>query len=175
MTTTLHIPTLETERLILGGFAIDHLEAFTAFSVTDRSIYLGGPADGIRDAWDSCLMHVGQWAVRGFGTFWVREAATGTPVGRVGIWYPITFDEPELSWVVYEDFEGKGYAAEAARAARNWAATEKGLGPLVSLIAPENTRSVVLAEKLGCVAEGEHTYPSGAKVTAYRHPTPEAL
>ena len=168
----MHVPTLATERLTLGAFTMAHFEAFAAFCATDRSVFLGGPTTEPRDAWDSCMIHNGQWAGRGYGALWATETATGKPAGRFSIWHPINFDEPELSWCVFDGFEGHGLAAEGARAMRDWTFAEKGIGPLRSLVAPENDRSVALALRLGCVEEGRQSYKSGAEVIRFRHPDP---
>ncbi|NDU99661.1 GNAT family N-acetyltransferase [Pseudoroseicyclus tamaricis] len=167
-------PVLQSERLTLGPVSMAHVEAFTAFAASERSRHLGGPSDNPRDAWDSCLIHAGQWAVRGYGTFWLTETATGRPAGRVGLWHPVTMAEPELSWVIFDGFEGRGYAEEAARTIRVWAWEEKGLGPLHSDIAPGNARSLALAERLGAVLEGTMHTDSGKEVQVWRHPAAEA-
>lgn len=166
------IPVLQTARLTLGPFSMGHFEAFAAFAETPRSVFLGGPTTDRRDAWDSCMIHLGHWQARGYGAFFATETATGKPAGRISIWHPITLDEPELSWVVFDGFEGKGFAAEGARAVRDWAAAQV-LAPLMSLVAPENGASVRLAQRLGCTEEGRHTYPSGAEVIRFRHPLGE--
>ena len=44
---------------------------------------------------------------------------------------------------------GRGYATEAAAAARDWALANVRPGRLISLIHPENARSKRVAEKLG--------------------------
>lgn len=164
------IPTLTTDRLTLGPFSMAQYEAFHAFCATDRSRFLGGPTTDPRESWDSCMQGLGQWIARGYGAFFLTETATGTPVGRVALRHPVDLEEPELAWVVYDAFEGKGLAHEAVLAVREFAYGTLGFGPLMSLIAPENARSLALAKKLDCVAESEKTYPSGASVTVYRHP-----
>ena len=165
-----HIPVLTTERLSLGGFTMAHFEAFGEFVQSDRSIPLGGPSDDPRDAWESCMLHCGQWQARGYGGFWASEVATGRPVGRFSLWHPVWLDAPELSWVIYaaED-EGKGFATEGAEAVRDWAARE-GLPQLYSLIAKDNTRSAALARRLGCTPDGEHRYDHGKTVDRWLHP-----
>lgn len=163
------IPTLTTERLTLGPFTMAHYEAFAAFASGERSTHLGGPSTDPRDAWDSCMIHLGHWAARGYGGFFATETATGAPAGRIAIWHPITLDEPELSWVIFDGYEGRGLAAEGAIAVRDWAARQ-GLPALASYIASDNDRSISLARKLGCVKEGQHTYPSGKTVDVWRHP-----
>lgn len=166
------IPTLTTDRLTLGPFSMAHFEAFAAFSKTDRARFLGGPSDNPRHAWDSCMIHLGQWQARGYGAFFATETATGKPAGRFSVWHPISIDEPELSWVTYTDFAGQGLAKEGATAVRDWAYATRGLRPLMSLIDPHNAPSIALARSLGCTREGEHTYAKGDTVDRYRHPGP---
>ena len=163
------IPTLTTERMTLGPFDMDHYAAFQAFSASPRSVHLGGPSTDPRDSWASCMMHLGHWIARGYGGFFATETASGQPVGRFAIWHPAWLDEPELSWTVYDGYEGRGFAAEGARAVRDWA-RQQGLGPLMSLIAADNTRSARLAERLGARREGEHRYDSGKTAQIWRHP-----
>ena len=169
----LHPPTLTTARLTLGPLTMPHFDAFKAFAATDRSVFMGGPTTDAREVWDSCVAHAGQWQMRGYGGFFVSETATGTPVGRVSLRHPIDLDEPELSWVVYEGFEGKGHAAEAVLAVRDFARTTLALPPLMSLIAPENTRSIALARRLGCVDEGPARTGGTGTVHRWRHPVSE--
>ncbi len=93
-------PTLYSDRLTLGPVRDDHADAFMDFCTTDAARFIGGPTDR-EDAWVGVAMQAGQWTLRGYGTFWVSETATGTPVGRVGIFHPGWRSEPELSWVIY--------------------------------------------------------------------------
>ncbi len=164
-------PVLQTERLTLGPATMAHYEAFVGFVRSERSRFMGGPGgEASRDeAWESVTIHAGQWTLRGYGTFWLSERATGAPVGRVGVWHPTWIPEPELSWVVFEGHAGRGYAVEAARAARDFAAG-KGLGPLWSLIDPENAASEGVARRLGARVEGTHAYRSGKVANVWRHP-----
>ena len=167
------IPTLTTDRLTLGPFTLAHYEAFRDFSATDRAAPLGGPSTDPRDAWASCMIHLGHWQARGYGGFFATETATGRPAGRISLWHPVWLDEPELSWIVFDGFEGAGYAAEGARAVRDWAAAQ-GLPALHSLIDGANTRSLALAERLGARREGDHTYDHGKTVQKWRHPLGDA-
>ena len=57
--------------------------------------------------------------------------------------------EVELGWALRRDVWGAGYATEAAAAARDWALSEIRPRRLISLIHPENERSMRVATKLG--------------------------
>ena len=164
------IPTLTTDRLTLGPFNMAQYDAFHAFCATDRSHFLGGPTTDPRESWDSCMQGLGQWVARGYGAFFMTETASGKPVGRTALRHPIDLDEPELAWLVYASYEGGGWAQEAVLAVRDYAYKVLGMGPLMSLIAPENTRSVALAERIGCTPERDFSAPGEAPVTIYRHP-----
>lgn len=158
-------PTLTAGDLTLGPVSMAHFEAFAAFVASDHSAFMGGPGDR-RDAWESCATHAGQWALRGYGTYWVE--LDGAPAGRVGIWHPDWLEEPELSWVVYAPFTGRGIAQRAAARARDaWGAA--GGKPLMSLIDPANLPSEAVARRLGARPEGEHRYGHGKIVTRWRH------
>jgi RimJ/RimL family protein N-acetyltransferase len=64
--------------------------------------------------------------------------------------------------------------AEAAACARDHAFGVLGWKTAVSYIAPANTRSIRLAERLGAVRDPQAPrFPGEAEVLVYRHPTPE--
>ncbi|RVT85809.1 N-acetyltransferase [Rhodobacteraceae bacterium CCMM004] len=167
-------PTLTTERLSLGPCAEAHLDAFTAFVATEASRFLGGPSEDPTDAWWSCAAHAGQWTLRGYGTFWLTDRVTGAPVGRVGPWHPGWAAEPDMSWVVYPAFEGRGLAHEAARAVLDWAARERGLTALASFVNPDNARSLALARRLGAREERRSVSRDGETAIVFRHGRAEA-
>ncbi|MGQ0611647.1 MAG: GNAT family N-acetyltransferase [Paracoccaceae bacterium] len=161
-------PVLTTARLTLGPASAAHAEAFIAFCATEDSRFIGGPAER-RDAWEGAAIGAGLWALRGYGPFWV--SAGGVPVGRVGAYFPDWREEPELAWVIYPAHQGRGYATEAARAARDWAGRVLGLPALVSLIDTGNAASIRVAEKLGARLEGPHQPNGGKPVMRWRHPS----
>ncbi|MCX8508754.1 MAG: GNAT family N-acetyltransferase [Rhodobacteraceae bacterium] len=172
MTLPFPIPVLQTERLILRAPRESDLEAMVAFSASDRTVFLGGPQDRVQ-TWRGLLANIGHWALRGYG-FWSVDTRGGDFVGRVGVICHDGWPEPELAWHLFDGFEGKGYAAEAALAAREHAYGELNMGPLISMIAPANVRSIALAERLG--ARFERADPGRVKpFHVYRHPKPEAL
>ncbi len=163
------LPTLTTEHLVLGPADMADVDAFGAFCKTDRSVWFGGPTDDPRDAWDSCAQGMGQWLIRGYGAFFARLRSDDAPVGRFALRHPIDLQEPELSYVVYDSYEGRGFATEAALAVREFARDTLGLPPLMSLIARANTRSIALAERLGCT--NERVFETGENaVDLWRHP-----
>jgi RimJ/RimL family protein N-acetyltransferase len=80
------------------------------------------------------------------------------------------FAQPELGWAFAREHWGCGYATEAALAVRQWTRAERGLGRLISLIAPANARSQQLARRLGCTPyETVELFDNGAHVL-WEHP-----
>ncbi len=77
--------------------------------------------------------------------------------------------EPELSWSLFPGQTGRGYATEAAMAARRWAYETFDIPPLMSLVHPDNIASKAVAKRLGAVIE-EETVLHGAPRHMYRHP-----
>ncbi len=145
------IPTLETERLLLRPFRTDDLDAYAAMCADPEVMrYIGNRSVLSReDAWRQMAMFIGHWQLRGFGTWAVEERASGALVGRVGLHFPEGWPERELGWTLTRPFWGRGFALEAARAALTHAFETLGWPRVISLIDPDNLRSIRLAQRLG--------------------------
>ncbi|WP_209313560.1 GNAT family N-acetyltransferase [Jannaschia formosa] len=163
------ISVLTTERLTMRAPRLDDFEALAAFYASPRSRFVGGPLT--RElAWRALAQEAGHWQLRGYGR-WLVEAA-GTPVGLVGLWFPEGFPERELGWDLFDGQEGKGYATEAARAARRHAYETLGWTTLISLIADGNAASEGVARRLGARPDGRFTHARFGAATVWRHPAP---
>ena len=169
MSLTLDIPRITTERLILRGPEERDFEAFAAFGASERSRFVGGPYPRFR-SWGAFLGTFGHWALRGFGMWMLECRDTGATAGRIGMIDHDGWPEPELGWNIYDGFEGRGLAFEGARAARTHAARHLGRDSVISCIAPANTRSARLAERLGAWPERDGTLLD-TPVTIWRHPS----
>ena len=135
----------------------------------DRTRFLGGPSD-INATWRLFLADIGHWSLRGYGLFSIDLTATGDVVGRAGVIFHHHNDEPELAWHLFQGFEGRGYATEAALAARDWYYATTGNGPLMSWINVANFASQSVARRLGATVERPHTTKSGHVGEIWRHP-----
>jgi RimJ/RimL family protein N-acetyltransferase len=148
------IPTLTTNRLILRSFRTSDWDAYAAMNA-DPAVrqWLGGNLLGREQAWAQMESALGQWALRGYGTFAVE--VDGGFAGRVGLLHPADWPEPELAWTLASRFWGRGLATEAAAEVRRWAFDKLRGEHLVSYILPENLRSQRVAEKLGAVRNSQ--------------------
>jgi RimJ/RimL family protein N-acetyltransferase len=138
-------PRLETDNLILRGPEMADVEAFIAFSADEARSIGFGYIPQRDEAWRWFALNIGHWHIHGYGYLTIEDKVTGKPAGICGIWNPEGWPEPELGWVVYEGYEGKGIAYEAALAARAWAYSDLGFTTMTSNIVPSNTRSIALA------------------------------
>lgn len=145
-------PTLSTARLTLRMPRLDDFEPRASFYASDRSVHEGGPLPRAA-AWRIWASEVGQWPLMGYGPFTVEDRATGAYVGEVGIYHAAEYPAPELGWFVAPEAEGKGYAAEAARAVMGWAHDTLGWTRITNIIEPANTRSIALGLRLGGVID----------------------
>ncbi len=162
---------LETERTHLRRPGANDVAAWMTFFRSERARFHGGGphvTDGV--AWRAFAAFAGHWELRAFGPFVVVGKDGGEPVGLVGPWFPAGWPERELTWSIWSpEFEGRGYAFEAARAVRDHVFTDLLWTTAVSYIDPGNDRSVALAERLFCRRDTEAAKPEGDDVLVYRH------
>jgi RimJ/RimL family protein N-acetyltransferase len=145
------IPELVTERLLLRGLELSDFDAYAAICA-DPEVrrYLGDGRPLERPAaWREIALLLGHWGLRGFGQWAVVERQTGELVGRAGLWEPEGWPGLEVGWVLGRRWWGRGFATEAARAAMDHAFGSLDARRVISLIHPENGRSIRVAERLG--------------------------
>ncbi len=145
-----------------------------AFYATDASKFVGGPKRP-DETWRTVAMLLGHWVMRGYGFWAVEEKATGAYVGHVGLWNPMDWPEREIGWTLMPDATGKGYATEAAMAARAHAYDVLGWDTAISLIGNDNSASMAVATRLGAVFEKTFAHPQFGDCQIWRHPAPAAL
>lgn len=142
---------LETQRLLLRSFHEGDLDAYASMHADPEVMrYLG---DGVplsrEDAWRSMAVMAGHWTLRGFGMWAVEEKSTGALIGRVGLYEPEGWPGQEVGWTLAREHWGRGYAFEAAEASLDHAFHTLQWPRAISLIDPDNQRSIRLAERLG--------------------------
>lgn len=166
---SLTIPVIQTERLVLREPREADFPAMLAFNDSPRSGYVGGGGDR-QKVWRNLIANIGHWVLRGYG-FYSVDTKAGDFIGRVGVIYHDGWDEPELAWHLFDGFEGKGYASEAALAARADYHARITRQPPISYIDVTNTRSEALAKRLGATIERTLNDDKGHH-HVYRHPAP---
>lgn len=155
---------LETERLRLRlPVAEDAAAAAELLADPEVMRFLGGATVPPEDVGKVVEKWRQRWETNGMGPFMIERREDGRFLGRAGIlvwdartWTHALADagenaQPELGWALVRAAWGHGYATEAARAVRDWARTERAVGRLISLIAPDNVASQRVAQRLGAV------------------------
>ncbi len=151
--------TLETERLLLRMFREEDLDDYAViFGDPEVSRYLGNGEPLSRfAAWWSLAAIVGHWQLRGYGMWAVEERKSGVLLGRIGFLNPEGWPGFEIGWALKPAYWGLGYATEGAKAALNYGFSELGKEHIISLIYPDNIRSIQVAKRLGEQLEGKTT------------------
>jgi RimJ/RimL family protein N-acetyltransferase len=164
------IPVVETPRLVLRAFRLSDLDAYAAMCADEevmRHIGSGG-AVGRDVAWRHLALFLGSWSLVGHGMWAIERRADGLLIGRAGFLDPEGWPGCELGWLLARDAWGQGYAFEASHAAREFGRRELSLDDLISLIRPDNSRSIALAERLGARDTGPIDF-MGQSARLYRH------
>ena len=164
---------IETERLVLREPQLEDVDDLLELVADDEVMrWIGGEAKDRAATVEHVERWIARWRQNGVGQFVVL--LDGRAIGRVGLlvwdartWETSTYEdagehaETELGWALARAHWGHGYATEAARAVRDWAYAERGVERLISLIAPDNARSIRVAEKLGATPEQMIASPHG--------------
>ncbi|MEZ8140581.1 GNAT family N-acetyltransferase [Enterovibrio norvegicus FF-33] len=87
------------------------------------------------------------------GLFAVEEKQSGLPIGICGLIKRDSLDDIDLGYGFFPEYEGKGYAAEAAQAMIELATNTLKLSKIVAITHPHNVRSLALLGRLGFVLE----------------------
>jgi RimJ/RimL family protein N-acetyltransferase len=168
------IPVLETERLCLRAWRDADIDAYADFCGSEATAkYVGGVCSR-DDAWRRMAMLLGHWSLRGYGPWVIEDKASGQFAGYSGPWNPHGWPEPEIMWGLAANAQGRGFATEAARRARDFAYSELGWRSAISCIVNENLPSQRVAARLGATLE-KTAEIRGYAVGIYRHPGPNNL
>lgn len=153
--TSFEIPTVTTDRLRLRAFRASDLDAYSAMQANPEVMryMVMGRTSTAPEVWRTMLMSFGSWGLRGYGMWACEKIDGGVFVGSVGMFEPLDWPEPEISYSLDRPFWGQGFATEAARAARDWLFAHFPLKRAASFIRPANLASKRVVERLGAVCE----------------------
>jgi len=149
------INSVETRRLLLRVPEPADAEALMGILwdpevVERKQVTLREPPGGLDLALKNTRDMLQQWELRGYGQWSVVEKATGQVIGCVGFYHPQKpWPGVDLGWAVHRSRWGHGFATEAATAALGWVWEYTQIDRIVSLIAPDDLRSIRIATKIG--------------------------
>jgi RimJ/RimL family protein N-acetyltransferase len=152
---TLPNNSVETARLLLRLPELADAEALMGILwdpdvVAQKQVTLTEAPGGLDLALKNTNGMLRQWELRGYGQWSVIEKATGRVIGIVGFYNPErSWPGVDLGWVLHRSRWGHGLATEAAAAAVEWIWKYTEIDRVVSLIAPDDLRSIRIATKIG--------------------------
>jgi len=149
---------IETERLILRKPDAACVECLIEFYLSERSAMAGGNVT-LPEAVTRAYSVLGHWEHRGYGLFSIYKKESETNVGIAGPYFPPGRPETEVGWVLFDGFEGNGFATEAARAAIGYSRESLQWSNIVHYIDQRNTRSIAVAERLGAILDTNAPQP----------------
>jgi RimJ/RimL family protein N-acetyltransferase len=85
----------------------------------------------------------------GFGFYLAELNAGKIPIGMCGIIKREWLDDVDIGFALLPEFEGRGFAYEAASATMKYASEALGLKKISAITVPNNLASVKLLEKIG--------------------------
>lgn len=148
---------LESPRLTFRHLAPDDLNDLAALHADPEVMrFLGGVRT--RDAsWESLQRIRRSYGENHFGLYATAAKADGRFIGRCGFirWNIDGVSEVEVAYALARDYWGKGLATEAAQTLVRYGFGQLKACRLISLIHPENERSIRVAEKAGLKFERE--------------------
>jgi RimJ/RimL family protein N-acetyltransferase len=164
-----------TERLILRPWRASDRAPFAAMNADPEVMrYIGGGSTMTRAQSDELVDAIqAHWERHGFGLWCAAPRDDpGACIGFVGLaipsFLPAVLPAVEVGWRLARSTWGRGLATEGARASLAHAFGPLALESVISIIDPDNERSIRVAEKLGMRHETSHLHPlTGRKVHAY--------
>jgi len=151
----LPVNSVETARLLLRVPVLADADALMGIMwdpevVEQKQVTLREPPGGLDLAVKNTSDMLRQWELRGYGQWSVIERETGRVIGVVGFYHPQgQWPGVDLGWVMHRSRWGCGFATEAAAAALAWIWEHTPIDHVVSLIAPDDLRSIRVATKIG--------------------------
>ena len=148
-----------TPRLVLRDFTPDDLPALHAL-LSDPEVMrfsVAGPSPSLEATRAILEGHLASYATYGIGKWSVALRATGEMIGYCGVAMEPVHDltpEPELGYRLFPQFQGQGYATEAAKAALVHCLTLVGLPRILGIVEPENAASARVLIKVGMTLQG---------------------
>lgn len=147
----------ETERLIIRQFTEQDTD-FILRQLNDESFIRNIADKQVRTREDALsYLRSGPFAsyqLLGLGLNLVQLKATGEPIGMCGILKRPELDYPDLGYAFLPNYQGQGFAQEAAEAVLKDAVTQ-GQPVILAVTLLTNAASYRLLEKVGFELQGE--------------------
>ena len=110
-----------------------------------------------------------RYRIFGFGLWAVCRKDTGEVIGDCGLTMQVIDGQicPEIGYHIRADQQRQGFAAEAARAVRDWTFAHTPFRVIYSYMNADNLPSMRTAMSYGCKFEGEFVDEEGARTAVF--------
>lgn len=131
---------IETERLKIYPASKEQMETFIAAQTVDvlKAAY--------SEMLDGALAHPDKWD---WYAIWMIELKDGTHTGELCFKGIDEYGSTEIGYGIADDFQNRGYAAEAVNAVTDWALEQSAVNCVIAEVDKENIASVRVLEKSG--------------------------
>jgi RimJ/RimL family protein N-acetyltransferase len=162
------VTTRFTDRLALRRWRVEDREPFAAINADPEVMrFIGTGAVLDRGLSDELLTRFERdWEERGFG-LWALSARDDPDERLLGycgltvpMFLPAVLPAVEVGWRLARDAWGRGYATEAARAALAFGFEEHAIEEILSIVDPDNERSLRVCARLGMTPRPDRTHPA---------------
>ncbi|PQA94669.1 GNAT family N-acetyltransferase [Chryseobacterium shigense] len=160
----------ETERLIIQKISVDDQEfIFELYNRPKFIKYIGNRGiNTISDAENYIKNRfLPQFDRLGFGNYLLVTKDKGEKIGAVGIFEREGLDVADIGFSLLEEFEGKGYAFEAAQKVKSIGMDLFGLNKISAITTKDNFSSQNLIKKLGLSFKNYVTLPDDEEELMY--------
>jgi RimJ/RimL family protein N-acetyltransferase len=150
---------LETARLRLREFTASDLREVVAMYRDPEVVRFWPQAPDDAEIETQLYWLIDRYAVSGWGG-WRAELHDGTFAGRIGLNARSIdgADEVEVGYILRRELWGRGLATEGAAACIGWAFEHLDVPRVISLIRPDNARSIAVATRNGLRPGGETSH-----------------
>ena len=162
---------VETERLQIRAFTPD--DAGFMLRLLNEPSFIENIGDrGVRTEEEATAYlasgPIASYAAHGHGLCRVELRDTGQPIGMCGLLRREQFAGPDVGYAFLPEFWGRGFALEAVAAMIEDGRRSLGLTRIIAIVAPHNTASSRLLEKLGFKFEQTTQFqPDGSEIQVY--------
>ena len=168
---------LQSPRLYFRKFTTnDVLLLFELNSNPNVIKYVHEPAPTLENITDTLHNNIlVQYMLYGYGRWAVHLKNNNEFIGWYGLKYSREDDEIDLGYRFKEEYWGKGYGYEAAKATIDYGLNNLKMKCIVATVLPENIASSKIMEKCGMKPIGNIIDKDGWHVKKYELCTPEKL
>ncbi|HEX8361489.1 MAG TPA: GNAT family N-acetyltransferase [Longimicrobium sp.] len=162
---------VQTERLLIRGFTPN--DAGFMLRLLNEPSFIENIGDrGVRTEEEAAAYlasgPIASYATYGHGLCRVELRETGEPIGMCGLLRREQFDDPDVGYAFLPEFWGRGFALESVAAMVEDGRRRLRLTRIIAIVAPHNTASSRLLEKLGFTFEETTQFqPDGSEVQVY--------